>query len=117
MTPDEIVAILSKYRMPSVNEAAVQVAILRAFEAEHVTYVRECDLGVGIGRIDFYCGGCGVEVKTRGGRNDVLRQLGRYMDCDLVTGLVLVTTRNSLRAMPDTLGGKPLRVVYVGRWI
>ena len=117
VTPATLVEILRRYRIQGNCEASVQVAILRAFEAEHVTYVRECDLGVGVGRIDFFCSGVGVEVKTRGSRNDVLRQLKRYADCDLIDGLVLVTTRNSLRAMPESLNGKPVLTVYVGVWL
>jgi hypothetical protein len=69
-------------------------------------------------RIDFLTegkfAGVGVELKVAGSATAVIRQLARYAEFDAVCGLVLVTTRSSHRSIPPSLGGKPVRVVYVG---
>lgn len=67
------------------------------------------------GIVDFFAlSKIAVEVKVRGARNAVLRQLARYATHTSVEGIVLVTTRSVLRAMPKDICGKPLAVVYVG---
>ena len=56
-------------------------------------------------------GRVGVEVKTGGGRNDVVRQLTRYAHCPEVDELVLVTTRAKHHHMPAEVAGKPVHLV------
>ena len=55
-----------------------------------------------------------VELKVAGTLAEVTRQLFRYAEDAGVCGVVLVTTRARHDALPDTLLGKPLRVVVVG---
>lgn len=59
-------------------------------------------------RIDFLCGGVGVEIKRgKPGVARLLPQLARYCACEEVAGLILVS-EGSVR-LPATLAGKPLR--------
>ena len=65
-------------------------------------------------RIDFLCGGVGIEIKRgRVERAKVLAQLLRYAESGRVEALVLVTERSL--SLPDTLAGVPLTVVCLSR--
>ena len=65
-------------------------------------------------RVDFLCEGVGIEVKRgRAERARVLAQLRRYAACERVRALVLVTERTL--ALPDSLSGKPLRIICLSR--
>jgi hypothetical protein len=56
-----------------------------------------------------------VEVKVKGSRNAVLRQLGRYAAHDEVDAVLLASGRRVLAAtMPPSIHGKPLLAVFVG---
>lgn len=56
-----------------------------------------------------------LEVKVKGSRNAVLRQLARYAGHDEVAAVVLASGRRTLAAaMPVTLHDKPLLAVYLG---
>lgn len=58
-----------------------------------------------------------VEVKTKGSRGQVLRQLIRYADSPDVAGLVLATTKANLGVnLPRELRGKPLVVARLWLW-
>lgn len=58
-----------------------------------------------------------VEVKVkRSACGDVLGQLRRYARHESITGLIVATNRSLVA--PETLGGKPLRFVSLGRaWL
>ena len=87
----------------------------RVLSASGISFKTEFDLGKA-GRIDFMCdGGVGIEVKIKGGFAGVTRQLLRYAQCDQITELVFVTTRQSLRGMPAKLAGKRVITVYLGQ--
>lgn len=56
-----------------------------------------------------------VEVKVKGSRNAVLRQLGRYAAHDEVDAVMLASGRRVLAAaMPHSIHGKPLFAVFLG---
>jgi hypothetical protein len=61
--------------------------------------------------IDFLVGTVGVEVKIKGSVTAVRAQLERYAEHACIDFLLLVTTRTQLRRLPDTVNGKPLRVL------
>ena len=65
-------------------------------------------------RIDFLCGGVGVEIK-RGPQQKarVLEQLRRYARSGQVSALILVTEKNL--DLPSALEGIPLRTVCLSR--
>lgn len=56
-----------------------------------------------------------VEVKVKGSRNAVLRQLGRYAAHAEVDAVLLASGRRVLAAaMPTSIHGKPLLAVFLG---
>lgn len=67
---------------------------------------------------DFLIGGS-IVIEVKGSRHQrpaVLRQLERYAAHDCVQFLILATSR-AMR-MPDLIGGKPCRVLNLGRaWL
>ncbi len=58
--------------------------------------------------------GIGVEVKTQGALNAVIRQLHRYAHYPEVTELVLLTTRRRHGQVPRELNGKRVHVIFLG---
>lgn len=77
-------------------------------EAEHeVPLAPRC-------RIDFLCGGVGIEIKRgKPNRTAVRAQLARYAACAAVEAIVLVS--ESTIDLPGTIGGKPVRLVCLNR--
>ena len=76
--------------------------------AEHeVTLAPRC-------RIDFLCGGVGIEIKRgRVERAKVLAQLTRYAQSGRLSALVLVTERSL--SLPPSVAGVPLTVLCLSR--
>lgn len=98
----------------SSTELAFQDDVAEALKLGGLSYRREFVLSPR-DRVDFLCDGVGLELKIGGSSADVLRQLSRYTTSPKVDGLLLVTSRIlHTRGLPDMLGGKPLRAVYLG---
>ncbi len=104
--------IFSQYNFSYCNEKKLQDGIELALSSSGIEFAREKTLKSGI--IDFVLGDVGVEVKTKGSKVAVLRQLGMYADDDRISSLVLVTTRYQLCAMPDKIGKCDLSVIRIG---
>lgn len=109
---EQIVRCLSAARFTFVNELELQDGIQKLLEGEGLSFRREARLSA-TDRIDFLIGETGLEVKTDGSLNDVLRQLHRYAQLDQIQALILVTNRARHNDMPDTLNHKPLRVINI----
>lgn len=110
-----LVASLRKRRFNYANEKDLQAGIETVLKADGFEFVRECQLG-DAGVIDFLVAGCvGIEVKIKGSPSEVARQLLRYAGRDEVRGLVLVTGRAALSALPSKLLAKPLTLVELWR--
>lgn len=107
----DLAAVLRRYRLPVSNEAEMQAAIARAFEAERLPFRREVTRGAD--RIDFVVGRVGIECKVKGSLGDVTRQLHRYVQWDDLDEIVLVTTQAKHMAVPQELGGKTIRLHVV----
>lgn len=68
-------------------------------------------------RIDIMVGSVGVEVKVKGSRREIYRQLERYAACPEVSVLVLATGAAWLKRL-DSVGGKPLLLCSLTRgWL
>lgn len=97
------------------------------------SYAQETDLHLGIeavlkdvgysplsevritgGRIDFIVDQVGIEVKVKGTRDALHRQLLRYAESPRIAELLVVTTVRAHRGLPESVGGKPLSVLVVG---
>lgn len=88
---------------------------LRAANLEYRAQV-QLDAGTDRDRVDILCGSIAIELKNAGGISVVLGQLERYAQSELVTEIVLITTRPghlNLRGM-GPLHGKPLYVLLIG---
>jgi len=108
-----VAGVLRSYRFSFCDEAELHLGIGKALTEAGVRFDPEYHLD-DAGRIDFFIDGLGIEVKIKESRNSVMRQLMRYAKHDAITSLILVTTRNQLRAMPSHLNGKEITVVYIG---
>lgn len=68
-------------------------------------------------RLDFYVKhlgasrGTAIEVKVGGSLSDLTRQLARYAESDRITGLLVVTTKDRHRQLPESFNGKPIAVL------
>lgn len=65
-------------------------------------------------RIDFLIDRTGIEVKIKGSRDALHRQLLRYASSPLIDELLVVTTVRAHRGLPASIGGKPLDVLVIG---
>jgi hypothetical protein len=72
---------------------------------------------IGDDRVDFLVetgeARIGVEVKVKGGRRPILRQLGRYAQSGRVDALVLLTTMPGHAQIPRLIGGVPVHVAVM----
>lgn len=110
---DHLRTTLTKRRLPSATELALQDAIAEAFAAAGIAFEREVCL-TDKDRIDFIVEGrVGIEVKIEGGLSEVTRQLHRYAQCDRLESLVLVTTRMRHLALPRELNAKHVSIVHL----
>jgi hypothetical protein len=64
-------------------------------------------------RIDFWhkMHRLGIEVKVDGGLSELTRQVFRYTENEDVLGVLVVTSLSRLSRLPDTMNGKPVRVL------
>jgi hypothetical protein len=109
MTAAELAEILRGYRFHYWKESVLQEGVEMCLKLQDLDYSREMRLGPR-SRIDFLVEGVGLEIKTAGSADSVLRQLARYAGFDAIEGLVLVT--NKLRhTFPSEIDGKPLEIV------
>lgn len=107
--------LLEGYRFHAPDEDTLQCGIAAVLQVEGIPFAREVDLGAA-GRADFAVGGGAVliEAKVGGSLMDLARQVQRYCECDGVEGIIVVTTRQGHRALPETLAGTPIAVVWTG---
>lgn len=77
------------------DEIQLHEQIGQVLDASGFEYEREVRLADGLGRIDFVVEGClGIEVKIKGSRRDVYRQVRLYTLSSVLEGVLLVTTRS-----------------------
>lgn len=105
MTAADVTDLLARYRIMGLAESVVQDQIERALRQEGIAYEREVELAPG-DRIDFMVGTVGIEVKIKGTRAQIIRQLARYVRNDRVEEIVLAaTSRRVLASAPDEITG------------
>lgn len=111
--------LLSGYRFRYTDEIELQDGIAEVLTRAGIQFEREVVLPrrdqldfLRRDRIDFLVTpGIGIEVKIRGSRVDVMRQLARYAEHERIESLILVTDRSQFAMMPLALGGKLITVV------
>ena len=108
ITPD-IVSLLRGYRFDLSSEDQLQRGIEQLLRTSTFQWEREV-IVTPRDRIDFLVEGCGVECKIDGSGPEVIRQLHRYAQQDVIRELLLVTTKSRhLNGLPTELNGKPVR--------
>lgn len=111
----KIIQCLKKYRFPLNNEKLLQFEISKSFVDEGIRFEREVTLGVG-NIIDFMCDSVGVEVKIKGSKLEIFRQIERYCDAPALTDIILAT--NVAMGLPENINGKSVWSVNLGRaWL
>ena len=110
-----VMAAIERARIHVATEDWAQTSIARALARAGIEAEREVALD-GASRIDFLAGVVGVEVKVKGQRRAIWRQLDRYAAHPRIGALVLATGV----AMPISgwVNGKPLLVASLSRgWL
>lgn len=112
-----IATILGAHRFRWASEADLQEGLALCLSEFGYPVEREIRLSAR-DRIDLLVHRTGIEVKVAkpGSATPierVLAQLGRYAESDQIDELVLVSTSARHRIVPQTIGGKPLRVVVL----
>lgn len=113
--PKDLCAELARYTFNFTTEADLQQGIKVALEELAPGAWRSEYCLSSADRIDFFHPetGTGIEVKIKGGRNALLRQLLGYAQHDEITSLIVVTSSTRLGAVPDTLNQKSVHVVQL----
>lgn len=97
---------ISKFRFPLDNEKATQQGIFDALSRSGIPFDRERYLDPN-NIIDFMTrDGVGIEVKIKGAKVAIYRQLERYAKFEFIKALILVS--NVSMALPKEINGKPL---------
>jgi hypothetical protein len=90
------------------NESELQTGIAAALTAEGIVFEREVVIGDG-DRIDFLIGALGAEVKLKVSPNDVIRQVHRYVQAEILEAVIVITSSMRLAtSLPESMNGKPV---------
>lgn len=126
---NELAALLLRYKISHGTEAKMQAQVGRILASKGFTWGREViltekdrlDLGVffdGLPGCNFMqkpdLGVIAIECKIAGTTYDLLSQISGYIQHPDVAAVLVVTSRQAHREMPEELHGKPVAVVWVG---
>jgi hypothetical protein len=107
--------LLISHRLPLSDEKILQAEMASVFLGAGIAFDREVRLGDG-DIVDFMVGGTAIEVKIKGARRAIYRQLERYARHERVAAILLAT--NVPMGLPALIGGKPAAVAELGRcWL
>ena len=120
MTPEiqtrRLAKIIERYRIDVTTEDAAQRAIAACLVEQGCEVEREVRL-TAADRIDLMADGIGIEVKVKGRRRMTYALVVRYLESNLVCGLILVTAK-AFPLPQRTINGKPFEVVDLSRaWL
>lgn len=108
----EIKDLIERHRVPLTDEKVTQAAIANALELAGVTFEREVRLS-DADIVDFMAGSIAIEVKIKGAKAAIYRQLERYAEHDCVSSILLVSSRSM--HLPTLINGKPTLVASLSR--
>lgn len=114
MNANDVITVLESMRVPAQpEEYEIHAMIDRALTDADIPHIHEYRIAPGR-RIDFICGRIGIEVKKGRPRSAALRrQAERYLSGDQLDELVVVLQKPC--CLPDTILGKPVRVLCLNR--
>ena len=106
---------LSAIRVPAVPaEYDIHALIAEALAEDGIEFRHEAPLAPRC-RIDFLAEGIGIEVKKgKPVRATVLKQVSRYLACEQVEALVLISEKEV--HLPATVAGKPVKTLSLSRF-
>lgn len=107
-TVESVRRIIRGHRWRLEVEATLQADISAKLTSAAIAHEREVRLDAK-NRIDFLVGSVGIEVKIKGAKRDIYRQVERYAAFDRISEVVLIT--NVATRMPATICGKPIHVI------
>jgi len=117
----DIIRILTSHRFTLADEKLLQVEIAAALATAGVSFRREVHLGPG-DIVDFMIDnpfgfdGIAIEVKVKGNRRAIFKQLQRYCAYREVGAILLAT--NVPMDLPATIHDKPASIAALGRgWL
>lgn len=100
----DIVTLLQRARLPLAEEKITQASIADVLSAKAITFEREFRLSDEDIPDFLLTDGICVEVKLRGQRRSIYRQLERYAAHDKVKGIILATS--ICMRLPENIQGK-----------
>lgn len=111
-----LIEALRKKRFILSDEKDLQNQIAEALNAVAIDHQREVIIGARE-RVDFMVfDGIAVEVKIKGGKVAIFRQLKRYAESELVKEIILLSSVSM--GLPSMINGKPAHVVSLGeQWL
>ena len=112
--PERIIAALRELRSPfALYEQDIHQAVTRRLTEAGLPFTHEKNLAPGC-RIDFWCGGVGIEIKKgKPVRRAVMEQAARYLESGQLEGLLVVVERSA--NLPGRILGKPVVVLGLNR--
>lgn len=111
----DIIKLLTTQRFPLSDEKVLQREMAFVFTAAGIKFEREVHLGPG-DIVDFMVGDLAIEVKIKGARRAIFRQVERYCGYPAVAAIILAT--NVPMALPIDINGKPTAIAALGRgWL
>jgi hypothetical protein len=115
----DILKLLTTHTFPLSDEKTLQAEMARAFTAAGIDFAREVHLGPG-DIIDFMVGttigAIGIEVKIKGARRAIFRQVERYCGYPAISEIILAT--NVPMSLPYEINRKPTAIAALGRgWL
>lgn len=111
---EKIAAALKSVRVgASPEEYDIHSLVKSALENADIPCEHEYKLGARA-RIDFMCGGVGIEIKkSKPDRRKLIKQLERYAASEEITGMIVVLPRDM--DLPDIILGKRVARVSLNR--
>lgn len=115
MSAFDIMQVLSRCRLPLTDEKKLQAAIACEFDQAGLDYGREHRLSER-DVIDFRLGAIGLEVKIKGSKRAIYKQMERYAEHEALKELILVS--NVPMGFPSSLKGKPVYILNLAKaWL
>ena len=112
----KLIDLISSYHYSTASEKELQCGLEMLFTDQGLRFSREYHLS-STDVIDFLIESpqckIGLECKTKGGVNAVMRQLARYVSHGCINELIVVTTRSGHTRIEPTLNGVPIYVIYL----
>jgi hypothetical protein len=108
---DRLVAAIRANRYRFSDEKGLQDGLEQVLVQLGLRFEREARIAPGEVPDFLLEDGTAIEVKVDGSLSAVTRQLHRYAQHERVRALLLVTTRWTHARMPESMNGKPVRVL------